>query len=517
MNKSKTRAKIVASIVLAATLIMLLSVTAFAEETGTKDYLSDPMFFRFIFLVVAFFSAIISAALIYFAVKNGKKEKYYEEREGTVKLYEDLDDAKWDAPDSVFIDAMEPTAAILNELEPVKPIRGLDGFVITEEPIDPVQAINMGADPYAYNMGNEVTNTVFESPETTPITAGDLDSAEKKQPAPTIERAPAYFSQPQYSPFVEPQKQPTEHPYVYQNVRYTVLEDGHIAAEPVKPIDYPETPKNSPFTYITPASTNQDVPITIYTSADDDGVVQINATVFENTVVASTLKDDAPVVTIGRAEPIVAASTPSGDPFARSAAREEEPIYVPDTQAAIFQSPEPAAVLEDDVSEISIPTEPVKAATPPSPSMPLAYMTVAPEEPVEIPVTEANIFEDNIIITALEDEIIPTVEEPVVIPEIATPMAAPLTATYVAPEEPVEIPVTEANVFEDNVVVTALEDEGKVAIAKCDVGDDGDEIAAQYRVRNVPTILFFKDGQQVDKHVGTATKEQLKAKIDALL
>ena len=59
--------------------------------------------------------------------------------------------------------------------------------------------------------------------------------------------------------------------------------------------------------------------------------------------------------------------------------------------------------------------------------------------------------------------------------------------------------------------------EGKVAIAKCDVGDDGDEIAAQYRVRNVPTILFFKDGAQVDKHVGTADKEQLKAKIAALL
>ena len=63
----------------------------------------------------------------------------------------------------------------------------------------------------------------------------------------------------------------------------------------------------------------------------------------------------------------------------------------------------------------------------------------------------------------------------------------------------------------------ADEYEGKVAIAKCDVGDDGDEIAAQYRVRNVPTILFFKDGKQVDKHVGTATKEELKAKIDALL
>lgn len=63
----------------------------------------------------------------------------------------------------------------------------------------------------------------------------------------------------------------------------------------------------------------------------------------------------------------------------------------------------------------------------------------------------------------------------------------------------------------------AEEYEGKVAICKCDVGDDGDEIAAQYRVRNVPTILFFKGGQQVDKHVGTGSKEELKAKIEAML
>ena len=63
----------------------------------------------------------------------------------------------------------------------------------------------------------------------------------------------------------------------------------------------------------------------------------------------------------------------------------------------------------------------------------------------------------------------------------------------------------------------AEEYDGKVVICKCDVGDDGDEVAAKYRVLNVPTIVFLKDGKQVDKHVGAATKEQLKAKIDALL
>ena len=56
----------------------------------------------------------------------------------------------------------------------------------------------------------------------------------------------------------------------------------------------------------------------------------------------------------------------------------------------------------------------------------------------------------------------------------------------------------------------------KVNIGKCDV-EEGDDVAASFMIRNVPTIVFLKDGKQVDKHVGAATKEQLKAKIDALL
>lgn len=62
----------------------------------------------------------------------------------------------------------------------------------------------------------------------------------------------------------------------------------------------------------------------------------------------------------------------------------------------------------------------------------------------------------------------------------------------------------------------ASEYEGKVLIGKCDV-DTNDDIVAQYMVRNIPTIIFLKDGKQVDKHVGAATKEQLKAKIEAML
>ena len=62
----------------------------------------------------------------------------------------------------------------------------------------------------------------------------------------------------------------------------------------------------------------------------------------------------------------------------------------------------------------------------------------------------------------------------------------------------------------------AAEYEGKVVIGKCDV-DDNDDIVAEYKVRNIPTIVFIKGGEVVDKHVGAISKDALKAKIDALL
>ena len=82
--------------------------------------------------------------------------------DGTTKLYEDLDDAKWDAPDTVFLDALEPTAALLLDAQPVEKIYGLDGIIITEGNPNPIQAINSGADPYAYKIGLPETNTVYE-------------------------------------------------------------------------------------------------------------------------------------------------------------------------------------------------------------------------------------------------------------------------------------------------------------------------------------------------------------------
>ncbi len=62
----------------------------------------------------------------------------------------------------------------------------------------------------------------------------------------------------------------------------------------------------------------------------------------------------------------------------------------------------------------------------------------------------------------------------------------------------------------------AAEYDGKVLIGKCDV-ESNDEIAMKYGVRNIPTILFIKNGEVVDKQVGAVSKNALAEKIAALL
>ena len=62
----------------------------------------------------------------------------------------------------------------------------------------------------------------------------------------------------------------------------------------------------------------------------------------------------------------------------------------------------------------------------------------------------------------------------------------------------------------------AAEYEGKVAIGKYDIEQDGD-FPMDNGVRSIPTILFFNKGVRVDKHVGFASKEALKARIDSML
>lgn len=54
----------------------------------------------------------------------------------------------------------------------------------------------------------------------------------------------------------------------------------------------------------------------------------------------------------------------------------------------------------------------------------------------------------------------------------------------------------------------------KITIAKLNV-DYNNGIATKYGIRNIPTILFFKDGVVIDKQVGVVPKATLAAKIDA--
>ena len=67
-------------------------------------------------------------------------------------------------------------------------------------------------------------------------------------------------------------------------------------------------------------------------------------------------------------------------------------------------------------------------------------------------------------------------------------------------------------------IVTELANEydGRIVVGKCDV-EENDDLTMEFGVRNIPTILFFKGGQLVDKHVGAITKGDLQKKFNALL
>ena len=62
----------------------------------------------------------------------------------------------------------------------------------------------------------------------------------------------------------------------------------------------------------------------------------------------------------------------------------------------------------------------------------------------------------------------------------------------------------------------AGEYEGKIMVAKLDV-DNNPNVPSKYGIRNIPTILFFKNGEVVDKQVGAVPKGSLASKIESLL
>lgn len=62
----------------------------------------------------------------------------------------------------------------------------------------------------------------------------------------------------------------------------------------------------------------------------------------------------------------------------------------------------------------------------------------------------------------------------------------------------------------------AGEYEGKAIVAKCNV-EDCENIAMKYGVRNIPTLLYFKNGEPADKTVGVVSKADITSRIDKLL
>ena len=62
----------------------------------------------------------------------------------------------------------------------------------------------------------------------------------------------------------------------------------------------------------------------------------------------------------------------------------------------------------------------------------------------------------------------------------------------------------------------AKEYEGKITVAKVNV-DEAAGTAAKFGIRNIPTILFFKNGEVADKQVGAVPKTTLVNKVNALL
>lgn len=62
----------------------------------------------------------------------------------------------------------------------------------------------------------------------------------------------------------------------------------------------------------------------------------------------------------------------------------------------------------------------------------------------------------------------------------------------------------------------AKEFDGKVVVGKVDV-DNNPEITSKFGVRNIPTVLFIKNGEVVDKQVGAVPKSTLVQKLQAIL
>lgn len=71
-------------------------------------------------------------------------------------------------------------------------------------------------------------------------------------------------------------------------------------------------------------------------------------------------------------------------------------------------------------------------------------------------------------------------------------------------------------VLSPTVDEVAAEYEGRTIVAKCNV-DDCEDISMKYGIRNIPTLLFFKNGELVDRTVGVVSKQEITARIEKLI
>ena len=57
--------------------------------------------------------------------------------------------------------------------------------------------------------------------------------------------------------------------------------------------------------------------------------------------------------------------------------------------------------------------------------------------------------------------------------------------------------------------------DGRLVVGKCDV-EESEDLAAEFGIRNIPTVLFIKNGEVVDKLVGAVPKQVFEEKFEAL-
>jgi len=62
----------------------------------------------------------------------------------------------------------------------------------------------------------------------------------------------------------------------------------------------------------------------------------------------------------------------------------------------------------------------------------------------------------------------------------------------------------------------AAELAGRAVVAKCNV-DDCEDIAVKYGIRNIPTLLYFKNGELADRTVGVVSKQEIVSRLENLM